>query len=170
VRLSLEPNSRARDSTKLDSVHGDDATYIAKEYLKSIKNLKKWRSGLYVLNIRQGLEFQSVLQFLLLSNSKSVELYAYESREWKLTRSATPGNTVAFEDELTGDGGGGGAQSNAVFMAVYPVQRGGETVLGVAFVDTTLKTLGVSEFVDNEQLANFESILVQVSVCVSDCV
>ena len=49
-----------------------------------------------------------------------------------------------------------------VFMAVFPVQKGGETTLGVAFVDTTLKQIGVTEFLDNEQLANFESVLIQV--------
>lgn len=60
------------NSNFVDSVHGNDATYVAKEYLKSIKNLKKWRSGLPCLSIRQGLEFQSVLQFLLVKQSKSV--------------------------------------------------------------------------------------------------
>ena len=137
---------------------------MAKEYFKSIKNLKKWRSGLCVLNIRQGLEFQSLLQFLLVTQSKSIELFAYENREWKVVRRASPGNTVAFEDELHGDGGGrgDGGASAAVFLAVFPLQRGGETTIGCAYVDTTLKSIGVCEFVDNEQLANFESLLVQV--------
>jgi DNA mismatch repair protein MSH2 len=160
------------------SLHGSDAELIAKHYHKSLKQLKHWHSGLACLSIRYGLETTAVLRVILHELARPVELWAADGAEkkaeWRCVRKASPGNVAAFEQELFGDQDGNGAggalqqrQQAPVFMAVFPVQKGGETTFGVAYADTTLKQLGVAEFNDGEQLANFESVLVQVGA--SEC-
>ena len=49
------------------------------------------------------------------------------------------------------------------------IRQFSKTTLGIAFADTTLKKLGMAEFLDDEQLANFESALVQVGVREVSC-
>jgi DNA mismatch repair protein MSH2 len=162
---------RLFDRKQYVSLHGVDADLIAKAYHKSTKQLKFWRSGLACLSLRYGLEFSAVLRVVLRELLRGVELYANEGGAWKCVRKASPGNVAAFEAELFGehDGVNAGKQQAPppVFLAVFPVQRAGATLFGVAYADTTLKQLGVAEFGDGEQLANFESVLVQVGA--SEC-
>lgn len=80
---------------------------------------------------------------------------------------ASPGHLTQFEDILFANNE---MSDSAVVIAVKVAVTDGLRTVGVGFADGTLKKLGVSQFVDNDQMANFEVTLNQaivLTICVN---
>ena len=142
------------------TAHGDNATFIAKTYyrtLTAVKQLSTPTESLSSLAINRS-SFESVLRDLLLQRTDhTVELYEGSGSTWRLTKTATPGKLGPFEDVLfaTND-----MQDTPVMMAVLPSSKDGQRLVGMAFVDLTRRAIGKTEFLDDEQYTNLESAIV----------
>lgn len=80
---------------------------------------------------------------------------------WKVAKTASPGNLQDVEDEL---GGAGEAEAAPMILAVKVQVKKEMREVGVCFADASVRELGVSEFLDNDAFSNFESLLIQLGV------
>eukprot|EP00808_Paulinella_micropora_P006395 g26766.t1 len=118
--------------------------------------------SLYLIScvtLRPGL-FKKLLRSQLLIKKGDVELYEQKGDKWVVKKSGTPGNVGAFEEYLSGDAGDEEGDISSAMLAVrFTLSSSGSRLFGVAFADTTSRTLTIAEFEDNERLSNFESVL-----------
>jgi DNA mismatch repair protein MSH2 len=90
---------------------------------------------------------------------------ARNNKNWNLTKQASPGTLSPFmclslmkgnlqdvEDLL----GNMDLTTSPVVLAVKLQVKGDQKVIGVAFVDASVREIGVSEFIDNDVYSNFE--------------
>ncbi|KAM9965116.1 hypothetical protein ACTFIW_004917 [Dictyostelium discoideum] len=173
------------------SIHGEDAVFVAMMHFKSKKSLKYWsisdpnpkkkikidndgsltttsssqqqqqELGLAVLTIRQGYEFENIVKELL-DEKKKIEIWSMKpnsKQQWELIKKGSPGNTQMFEDVLLN-----GNCEGSVMMALKVTREKGSIVFGISFGDATFKTIGVSQFMDNDNLSNLSSFIMQMSV------
>ena len=153
------------------SVYGKDAVFIAKEYNKTTATLKKLGDGLQCQHIQPGQLRDTILRSLLTTKLCKVEFYACKpnTTAWYRTKKASPGNISEVEDMLVGeDGEGDDVCTNT--MAIHLGTEGGQRLVGVVCVDQTARVFRVTQFLDNDQFSNLESILVQVSGAKECCV
>ncbi|KXN81698.1 DNA mismatch repair protein msh-2 [Leucoagaricus sp. SymC.cos] len=118
---------------------------------------------------------QSLLREALTSKQLRVEIYEPEgshgkkSPKFKLAKEASPGNLQAVEDMLFVNSD---ILSAPIVMSIQlanlPVSSTGmkssNKAVGVAFADTSVRELGVADFVDNDIFSNTESLIIQLSV------
>jgi DNA mismatch repair protein MSH2 len=98
---------------------------------------------------------------MLFRQGKRVEIRENAGKgNWKISKTASPGNLQDVEDEL-----GGQIDSAPIILAVKISARASEARnVGVCFADASVRELGVSEFLDNDLYSNFESMLIQLGV------
>ena len=153
------------------SVYGEDALFIAKEYNKTTATIKYiGAEKLPCQHIQPGQLRQTILRHLLTSKLYKVEFYACKPNTsvWYRAKKASPGNLQEVEDLLVGESGEEDVCTNT--MAIHLGTEGGQRLVGVACVDQTARVFRVTQFLDNDQFANLESILVQVSGARECCV
>ena len=73
----------------------------------------------------------------------------------------SPGNLQQFEDILFT---GNDVATATGVLAIKLANENGQRMVGVAYIDTMLRKMGVCQFVDNEQLSNVEVRKYVVSV------
>ncbi|KAH6583996.1 hypothetical protein BASA61_007758 [Batrachochytrium salamandrivorans] len=150
------------------SVHGDDAIFVSEHVYKTATVLKNLGSGLPSCTLSK-LNAMTFLKEMLTEKQYRIEIWAPDSSKggnWKVSKRASPGNLQSVEDLLFVNAE---VSSSPVILAVTVTTRGADKVIGVGYTDaTTMRKLGVCEFVDNETFTNFESILVQLGV--KECV
>ncbi|KAG8529307.1 MutS-like protein [Bacidia gigantensis] len=158
-----EDTVRIFDRGDYYTAHGDDATFIARTAYKStsvLRQLGKPESGLSSVTMTPTVQ-RNFLREALFSRGKRIEIWAATGRmQWKIVKSASPGNLQDVEDEL-------GEQYNAapIILAVKVTAKASEARnVGVCFADASARELGVSEFLDNDLYSNFESLLIQLGV------
>ncbi|WRT70598.1 uncharacterized protein IL334_007596 [Kwoniella shivajii] len=162
------------------TVHGSDAVFIANEVYKTtnvIKYLGSGKSatssssaskGLTSVNINTSLT-KSFLREALTVKQMRIEIYVPEEKvpgrkdhtKWILAKSASPGNLMQLDDLLFNDRD---LLANAVIMSIKIQSKEGGRNVGIAYVDTSERLIGVGEFVEDEGFGNTESLLIQLGV------
>ncbi|XP_055746578.1 DNA mismatch repair protein Msh2 isoform X1 [Salvelinus fontinalis] len=151
------------------TVHGTDAQFAAKEVFKTNGVIKTLGSGSRKLEsvVLSKTNFEALVRDLLLVKQYRVEVYRNQSKtkdhSWQLEYKASPGNLSQFEEVLFGGAEGRGAGSAGVVAVRLAVGGDGQRVVGVGYVDASLRTMGVCEFLDGETFCNLEALLVQLS-------
>ncbi|EGG18740.1 mutS like protein [Cavenderia fasciculata] len=175
------------------SIHGQDAIYVALLHFKTKKALKYWandlaptkkkqklgnsssssldsiataeeddeesNNGLAYLTVRDGIEFEGIVQKLFEQKQK-VEVWAPKASrvgQWEIIKKGSPGNLQMFEDILN-------IKDQSLMVALRVSTIEGNRVIGAAFGDSTLKTIGVLQFIDNDHLSNLSSFLLQMGI------
>ncbi|CAB4489452.1 uncharacterized protein OCT59_011139 [Rhizophagus irregularis] len=148
------------------SVHEDDALYIAQNIYNTSSVIRYLGKNKVPSCTLSRLTCDTFLRDALLNKQLKIEIWAQGSKGlWKLVKNASPGNIQAFEDHLFSNVE---ISASPIVLSVKLGIRGDQRMVGVSFADTTIRELGVSEFIDNELFSNFESLLAQLGV--KECV
>ncbi len=146
------------------TAHGENANFIARTVYKTTSVVRQLgrndHTGLPSVTMTVTV-FRQFLREALFKLGKRVEIYASVGgrMNWKMAKQASPGNLQDVEDEL------GQFDSAPMILAVKLSARANEArTVGVCFADASVRELGVSEFLDNDQYSNFEALLIQLGV------
>lgn len=153
------------------TLHGDDALWCADEFFKT-REILKGENEFQTCTIRPQRLCTILRHVLLEKKTDYVKVEFWQKPEsdvrggtFKLTKKATPGNHSMFEEFLEG---GDMSQSTSVMALKIASGENNQQVIGVAFVDVSLRTMEVAEFLDTERFVNFESVIVQKGA--SECI
>ncbi|KAJ3905637.1 muts domain V-domain-containing protein [Lentinula edodes] len=160
------------------AVYGPDALYVATHVYHTNSVIKYLGAGGRAAGLPSVTMKTTVAQMLLREaltiKQLKVEIWVPESGQGKrvtkfvLDKEASPGNLQAVEDLLFVDTDLTTAPIvMAIKIASTASSSGGKTKLktvGIAFADTSVRELGVADFVDNDLFSNTESLIIQLSV------
>ncbi|KAI0937540.1 hypothetical protein AcV7_003542 [Taiwanofungus camphoratus] len=161
------------------SVHGPDALYVATHVFRTNSVIKYLgpggKSGLPSVTLTESTA-KSFLRDALTSKQLKVEIWVPEpgqgkkATKFRLDKEASPGNLQAVEDMLFVNTD---ILSAPIVMAIKvtstPAAVAGSSkvktkTVGIAFADTSVRELGVADFVDNDLFSNTETLIIQLSV------
>lgn len=169
---------RLFDRGEFFSAHGPDALLVADQVYKThnvVKHLgssKGKDGGLPSVSVSMTLA-KAFLRDCLTTRQMRVEIWEPETgssgkrnhARWKLGKTASPGNLSQVEELLFAHDD---LLANAVSMALKLQIKDGQRIVGAAFVDVQEKTIGVSQYEDDENFGNTESLLIQLDI--KECV
>jgi len=149
---------------------GRDAETVAVEYFKStacIKSVQQGGERRSYLSINKKMASE-VMRAALLSQRRRVEVYRPDKSSWVLQRRGSPGNLQAFETECGLDRDDASADTSPIIVAVSIGKTAGSKgyagngrLVGVAFIDSTVRSIRMSEFEDDEHFSSLESFVCQ---------
>ncbi|KAG6841000.1 hypothetical protein C0991_002780 [Blastosporella zonata] len=157
------------------AVYGPDALFVAQHTYHTNSVIKYLgaggRAGLPSVSLKVTVA-QMLLREALTVKQLRVEIWVPEPGQGKrcakfrLDKEASPGNLQEVEDLLFADSD---LLSAPIVMAIKianaPAGSGAKLrTVGVAFADTSVRQLGVADFVDNDLFSNTESLVIQLSV------
>ncbi|EIM82088.1 DNA mismatch repair protein [Stereum hirsutum FP-91666 SS1] len=168
----------ARNNGEFYTAHGADALYIAQHVFHTNSVLKYLGAGgrtggLPSVNLRDSVA-KTFLRDALTIKQLKVEIWMPEGTgkkvsKFRLDKEASPGNLQAVEDLLFVDTDVMSAPMvMAIKLASTPAVPGApkskSKTVGIAFADSSVRQLGVSDFVDNDLFSNTETLVVQLGV------
>ncbi|KAG7086447.1 hypothetical protein E1B28_002400 [Marasmius oreades] len=168
---------RYQGSDSWYAVYGPDALYVAQHIYHTNSVIKYLGfggrdAGLPSVTLKTSMA-QQLLREALTIKQLRVEIWEPESgqgkkvNKFKLEKEASPGNLQAVEDMLFSHSD---LTTTPVVIAIKisstPAAAGKakQKTIGIAFADTSVRELGVSDFVDNDLFSNTESVVIQLSV------
>lgn len=158
------------------AVYGPDALFVAQHTYRTNSVIKYLgaggrTAGLPSVSLKVSVALMLLREALTVKQLR-VEIWVPEPGQGKkcskfrLDKEASPGNLQEVEDLLFSNSD---LLSAPIVMAIKlaSAPSGGKTKLrtvGVAFADTSIRQLGVADFVDNDLFSNTESLIIQLSV------
>ncbi|KAK0548293.1 MSH2 protein [Tilletia horrida] len=151
------------------SAHGKDAILVANAVFKTQSVLKYLGSN----NKEKGLASctlghaaaRAFLTDALTARQMRVEIWANgggkRNNSWSISKQATPGNLQGIEDLLFVNTD---ILSAPIVMAIKIKIEDGIKHIGAAYADASNRSLGVSEYAENDLFSNTESLLIQLGV------
>ncbi|KAH9941212.1 DNA mismatch repair protein [Epithele typhae] len=164
--------------TEYYSAHGPDALFVAQHVFRTNSVIKYLGGGgpgkgLPSVTLNETLA-KGFLREALTSKQLKVEIWkpkpgqGKKAVEFVLDKEASPGNLSAVEDMLFVNTDIVSAPIvMAIKVASSPAAQGSATktkAIGVAYVDSSTRELGVADFVDNDIFSNTETLIIQLSV------
>ncbi|KAF8582578.1 DNA mismatch repair protein [Ramaria rubella] len=171
-----EDTIRLFDRTEYYTAHGNDARYVAQHFYHTTSVLKWFGRGFKNGNQKEGLpsctmrpeQAKTFLREALTARQLRVQIWVPEAGsskkhpgKWKLDKEASPGNITPLEDLLFVNMD---LLAAPIIIAVKVTTKDKTKLVGIAFADTSVREIGVAEFVDNDLFSNTESLLIQLSV------
>ncbi|KAE8729913.1 DNA mismatch repair protein MSH2 [Hibiscus syriacus] len=102
--------------------------------------------------------FETITRDLFLERTDhTLELYEGSGSNWRLVKSASPGNLSSFEDALFANNE---MQDTPFIVALLPSFHENGCTVGFGYVDLTKRILSLAEFLDDSHFTNVESALV----------
>jgi len=182
VFKNLEPSPKGtlrifeREKGEFYTCYGQDAQYVATQFYRTNTVLRFIGSQ---TNGQQGLPSCSLsrtgaISFLrecLTSRQMRIQIYRSDqpssksSSNWSLAIQASPGNLEPLADLLFSNTD---ILSSPVIASLWVKGNSGSSsgrIMGVAFADTSVRTLGLSEFPEQEDgWGNTESLIIQLGI------
>jgi len=179
---NLEPSPKGtlrifeREKGEFYTCYGQDAQYVATQFYRTNTVLRFIGSQ---TNGQQGLPSCSLsrtgaISFLrecLTSRQMRIQIYRSDqpssksSSNWSLAIQASPGNLEPLADLLFSNTD---ILSSPVIASLWVKGNSGSSsgrIMGVAFADTSVRTLGLSEFPEQEDgWGNTESLIIQLGI------
>jgi len=142
------------------SVYGDNANFVAEEIFKTLKVVKQGKDPKAPAGLDLKLhQIQDICRMVVFEKKWRVEIYSSDGGKWELTKKGSPGYITEIEDLLFAEET---MQDQQVMLAVQIGRIQNQRVVGVAFVDVSLRHIGTLQFQDNDQLTNLESLFYQI--------
>jgi DNA mismatch repair protein MSH2 len=124
-----------------------------------VQNPSSPSEGFTYVTINRGYQLETILRVLLQEKRYRVEIYSVgDDRKWYLKKKGSPGNLSELEDILYANAD---MQESNILLAVRIGYDQGHRTVGAAFIDAILKKIGVCQMLDNDQLTNLESLIMQ---------
>ncbi|CDO94455.1 unnamed protein product [Kluyveromyces dobzhanskii CBS 2104] len=173
LQLSQKTENTIRlvDKSEYYIVIGDDALFVADQVYHTSSVLKDCKidpSTLRQFDLNDSLKYVTMshqivgnlLKTSLLELGKKVEIY---DRNWKLLKTASPGNLEQVDDLIVGS-----LETNIVLASLKLNFNGtgasNYCTIGISFIDNTNYRIGLFDLLDNEVFSNLESCLIQLGV------
>ncbi|CAA6665297.1 unnamed protein product [Spirodela intermedia] len=142
------------------TVHGDNAMFIAKAYYhtsSALRQLGNDSDGISSVSVSKNM-FETIARDLLLErNDHTLEIYEGSGSNWRLTKAGTPGKLGNFEDILFANND---MQDSPVVVALCINFHENQYTVGLSYIDVSKWVIGITEFFDDSQFTNVESVLV----------
>ncbi|XP_050443074.1 DNA mismatch repair protein Msh2 isoform X2 [Adelges cooleyi] len=164
-RTCVKPLTTVRFFNRQDyyTVHGQDATFAAKDFYKTNHSIKIIGSDNETLEslIFNKANFEAYIKQLLLVNQYRVEIFINRGGKWTLDYKGSPGNLSQFEDLLFGNVEQ--IEANTVIALKLSSDFKNNKIIGLGAVDSVERKFQLSEFTDDEYFSHTECMVIKVS-------